>query len=113
MEEETERKVLQAFAELAGRVLREERAGLYETTYWFDDDSYLQVINFDEVPAEEEGEASTLDHTIHLQHPSFDVQVIGFYSNEWSFQVEEVECPELFLRWHAERHPVVRVSGTD
>lgn len=113
MDEQTEQEILRAFAELAGRVLRADRAGMYETTYWFDDDSHLQVINFDAVPAEEEGEEDTLDHTLQLQGPSFDVLVIGFYSGDWSFQLEEVTRPELFLRWHSERHPVVRVSGTD
>jgi hypothetical protein len=113
MDDRTEGMVLQAFVELVDRVCLQERIGLYETTYWFDDGTHLQIVNFDELPADEEGEESTLDHTLHLVNPSFDVLVIGFHSTEWSFQLEEAKHADEFLRWHAERHGIVRVSGTD
>lgn len=113
MNQAMEEKILQAFAELVERVHAQARIGLYETSYWFDDGSHLQVINFDELPAEEEGEEGTLDHTLKLQCSSFDILVIGFYSAGWSFQLEEITHPDRFLGWHAEQHPVVRWSGTD
>ena len=113
MDNQSEKVVAIAFTELMRRVVRVDRIGLYETTYWFDDGAYLQVINFDEVPADNEGEESTLDHTLHLTGASFEIQMIGFYSSDWSCDVEEARNPEAFLEWHHACHEVVRLSGTD
>lgn len=39
--------------------------------------------------------------------------MIGFFSGEWSYQLEPYQNPDQFLEWLGESHVVVRMSGTD
>ena len=105
--------ILSAFIELFERVRYDDRTGIYETTYWFDDGTPLQVINFNSEPLDEEDGLWVLDHSIELRHPDFRTMMIGFYSDMWNYQLEPYEHPSAFLRWARAGHVVTKVSGTD
>ena len=113
MPENLEARLLEAFVALVESVLVQERIGYYETTYWFDDETPLQVIEFNVERAEEEGETDTYDYSFQLQNDRFDISMIGFFSGEWSYQLEPYQNPDQFLAWLGEHHVVVRMSGTD
>ncbi|MAT49665.1 MAG: hypothetical protein CMK32_00565 [Porticoccaceae bacterium] len=95
------------------RVCDDERTGYYETTYWFEDDTPLQVLNYNVEPGDEEGAPDTYDHTISLRNGQFSIEMIGMFSGAWSYELEKYSNPTEFLRW-LECHPTVsKTSGTE
>lgn len=113
MPDNLESKLLEGLIELVERVTVPERFGFYETTYWFDDGTTLQVIEFHIEYAEEEGEANTYDYSLQLRNDRFDVLLIGIFSDEWNYDLDAYEDPDQCLEWLGESHVVVRMSGTD
>lgn len=95
------------------RVRDDQRTGYYETTYWFEDDTPLQVLNFNVEPGDEEGDPDTYDHVISLSNRQFSIEMIGMYSGEWRYDLEEYSHPAEFLRWLECRPVVSKTSGTD
>ena len=108
-----EKRLLDAFVDLFERVRSEARDQYYETTYWFEDGSHLQVLNFNWEPADEEGEPDTFDYSINLESTRFKAVMLGICSDKWSYQLEKYQNPRDLLRWLGEQHAVERLSGTD
>lgn len=113
MPDNLEARLLEGLIVLVERVTVPERFGFYETTYWFDDDTTLQVIEFHIEPSDEEGEPDTYDYSFQLRNERFDVLMIGCFSDEWNYDLDACEHSDRCLRWLGESHVVVRMSGTD
>jgi len=113
MSDNLDARLLEAFIGLVERVTDPERFGCYETTYWFDDETTLQVIEFHIEWADEDGEANIYDYSFQLRNDRFDVLMIGYFSNEWNYDLDTHERPDQCLEWLRESHPVVRMTGTD
>jgi hypothetical protein len=113
MPDDLEARLLEALIGLVESVTVPERFGYYETTYWFDDETTLQVIEFHIEYSDEEGEPNTYDYSFQLRNDRFDVLVIGYFSDAWNYDLDAYEHPDQCLEWLGESHVVVRMTGTD
>ena len=95
-----------------------ERDGHYTTTYWFEDETEINVTNFNQEPDEDDPDDEyncTLDYEIVVKKDNeFSVVFIGVYrGGEWrAFQQEPSTGEENFKLWMKEPHKVESVFST-
>lgn len=116
---EDEEEVGGLFASFFINVRSPERDGYHQTSYFFDDDAELTVLNFNTESDDEHPhnpELDTMNHQIIISKRTlFRIETLGILrEGKWgTFIDQKQEGENEFRQWLKEDHQVTSVAGTD